>query len=127
MKKTFLIAIFLSFFCIVNIAWGEMDVQKITKLAKSGDAEAQNNLGFRLYKGQGVPKNYAEAMKWFRRAADEGFAEAQFNLGTMYYNGEGVLQNYTEAMKWYNKAADQRLPIAQYILDAERRYCCLFR
>ena len=106
MKKTFLITIFLLLFCIVNLSWAEMDVQKITKLANSGDTEAQNNLGYRYYSGQGVSKNYAEAIKWFRMAANQGFAEAQFNLGTMYYNGEGVLQNYTEAMKWYKKAAD---------------------
>jgi hypothetical protein len=43
MKKTFLTAIFLSLFCIANFSWSEMDVRKFTKLAKGGDAEAQNN------------------------------------------------------------------------------------
>ena len=26
------------------------------------------------YYGQGVPKNYAEAVKWFRKAAEQGYA-----------------------------------------------------
>ena len=32
-------------------------------------------------KGEGVPQNHAEAVKWFRRAADQGNAEAQENRG----------------------------------------------
>jgi len=30
-------------------------------------------------KGQGVPQDYAEALKWYRKAAEQGFAEAQYN------------------------------------------------
>ena len=57
--------------------------------------------------GQGVPQNYAEAVKWYRLAADQGNATAQFNLALMYANGQGVPQNYAEAVKWYRLAADQ--------------------
>ena len=41
MKKTALIAIFLSFFCLMNLSCSENDFQKNTRLAKSGDGEAQ--------------------------------------------------------------------------------------
>ena len=51
--------------------------------------------------------NYAEAVKWYRIAAEQGDADAQFNLGLLYNNGDGVTQNYTEAAKWYHKAAEQ--------------------
>ena len=34
--------------------------------------------------GQGVPQDYAEAVKWYRMAADQGNADAQSNLGFMY-------------------------------------------
>ena len=54
--------------------------------------------------GQGVPQNHAEAVKWFRLAADQGNANAQFNLGLMYANGQGVPQNYVIAHMWYNLA-----------------------
>ena len=32
-------------------------------------------------KGQGVPQDYAEAVKWYRLAAEQGNADAQYNLG----------------------------------------------
>ena len=57
--------------------------------------------------GEGVPENDAEAVKWYRKAADQGYAKAQSNLGVMYDNGEGVPENDAEAVKWYRKAADQ--------------------
>jgi TPR repeat protein len=51
--------------------------------------------------------NYAEAAKWYRRAAEQGDAEGQRNLGVMYGNGKGVPQDYIEAYKWSNLAAAQ--------------------
>jgi TPR repeat protein len=126
MRKTILIAIYLSFICFVNLAWGETDVQKLTELAKSGDTEAQFNLGVMYYKGQGVRQNYTEAMKLFRKAADHGnteaqnylggHAEAQNYLGVMYYEGQGVSENYPEAIQWFRKAAYKRHAEAQFNL-----------
>jgi uncharacterized protein len=63
-----------------------------------------------------VPQNYAEAVEWYRKAADRGFAKAQSNLGFMYENGRGVSQNYAEAIKWWRKAAEQGLASAQHNL-----------
>ena len=34
--------------------------------------------------GEGVPEDDAEAVRWFRLAADQGDARAQGNLGAMY-------------------------------------------
>lgn len=45
------------------------------------------------FEGKGVHKDYVEAAKWFRRAANQGRAEAQQNLGGMYSRGQGVPQN----------------------------------
>ena len=73
----------------------------IRPLADQGNADAQNNLGFMYLQGQGVPKNGAEAAKWFRLAADQGYASAQYNLGVLFGSGLGVPQNYGEATKWY--------------------------
>jgi TPR repeat protein len=58
--------------------------------------------------GRGVPQDYAEAVKWFRKAADQGMARAQSDLGFMYADGQGVPQDFAEAVKWFRKAADQR-------------------
>jgi uncharacterized protein len=56
-------------------------------------------------KGQGVPQDYAAAVKWYRLAADQGNAVAQINLGFMYEQGQGVPQDYVQAHKWYNLGA----------------------
>jgi TPR repeat protein len=75
--------------------------------AEQGDASGQSNLGVRYELGQGVPQDYAEAAKWYRRAAEQGNANGQYNLGLMYDNGKGVPQDYAEAAKWYRLAAEQ--------------------
>jgi TPR repeat protein len=41
-----------------------------------------------------VPQDYAEAVKWYRKAADQGNAVAQYDLGVMYDKGQGVPQNF---------------------------------
>ena len=56
---------------------------------------------------RGVPQDDAEAVKWYRLAAEQGYAEAQSNLGVMYNNGRGVPQDDAEAVKWYRLAAEQ--------------------
>ncbi len=80
--------------------------------ADQGDAIAESNLGIMYAKGQGVPKDYAEAAKWFRLAADQGDA-AQSNLGAMYANGHGVPQDYVQAHMWLNVAASGYLAHAE--------------
>ena len=72
-----------------------------------GNAEAQNDVGFSYYTGQGVSQDYAEAVRWYRLAADQGLAEAQYNLGLMYDLGQGVPRDNAEAARWYRLAADQ--------------------
>jgi len=66
--------------------------------------------------GQGVPQDHAEALKWYRRAAEQGDAAAQYNLGQMYRTGQGVPQDHAEALKWYRRAAEQGDADAQHNL-----------
>ena len=49
---------------------------EITKKAEKGDAEAQFNLGEMFRMGIGVARNDAEAVKWYRRAAEQKHAIA---------------------------------------------------
>ena len=59
---------------------------------------------------------YAEAVKYFRRAAELGNRDAQNYLGVLYQGGLGVGQSWDEAAKWYRKAADQGDQYGQYNL-----------
>ncbi|MBQ7503255.1 sel1 repeat family protein [bacterium] len=77
------------------------------RLAEQGDAEAQKNLAVRYHKGDGVPRDLTEAVKWYRKAAEQGNADAQNLLGWCYQFGESVPQDYGEAVKWYRQSADQ--------------------
>ena len=92
--------------------------------AEKGDALAQCVLGemydpsirSNLNQSKIVPQDYADAVKWYRSAAEQGCAEAQFNLGNCYEFGKGVTNDDTEAAKWYRKAAEQNNAQAQYYL-----------
>ena len=48
--------------------------------AERGDAEAQNAVGFMLYRGDGVAADRLQAQLWFERAAAQGNARARRNL-----------------------------------------------
>lgn len=66
--------------------------------------------GFDAYNG----KNYAEALKWWERAAQLGEPAAQYNLGYMYHAGEGTDKNENKAFYWYRKSAEGGHPSGQY-------------
>ena len=66
-------------------------------------AKEQYELGKTFYDDE----DYAEAVKWYRRAANKGNAEAQNDLGLCYYYGEGVEEDETEAVRWFWDAAMQ--------------------
>jgi TPR repeat protein len=91
-------------------------MREIQPLAEQGNVSAQLNLGLMYAKGQGVPKDGAEAVKWYRLAAKQGKANAQFNLGVIYANGYGVPEDDTEAVKWYRLSAKHGNAEAQHNL-----------
>ena len=66
--------------------------------------------------GKGVQQDYAEAAKWYRKAANQGDIGSQYNLGRMYRDGLGVPQNWEEAVKLYRKGADQGDAYSQHSL-----------
>jgi TPR repeat protein len=50
-----------------------------TPLAKQGDADAQNNLGFMYGNGQGLPQDYIRAHMWWNIASSNGYDNARRN------------------------------------------------
>ena len=55
--------------------------------------------------GKGVPQDDAEAVRWYRKAAEQGDADAQNNLGMHYLEGRGVPQDNVQAYMWLSLAA----------------------
>ena len=72
-----------------------------------------------------MPQDDAEAVKWFRKAAEQGDASAQYNLGVMYEFSRGVPQDAVQAYAWLNIAAAQGSESAngrkQYIAESITR------
>lgn len=83
-------------------------------LAKQGDTNAQYHLGnfysqrvfadgtYTLPSGRtlrGRKPKFAEAVRWYRAAADKFHAAAQYELGSMYNLGRGVPRDEFEASR----------------------------
>lgn len=91
--------------------------------ADGGCAMAQYELGRRYELGDGVPQDYAEAARWYHKAAEKGsqyyYAE---KLGEVYKKGLGVEKDYDEAIKWCHKAVVESLGIGKTIMNLAEVY-----
>ncbi len=69
------------------------------------------------YNGRnGVEKDYAQAVSFYRQAAELGYAKGECSLGYMYASAKGVEKDYRDAILWFRKAADQEYAEGQYNL-----------
>ena len=81
-------------------------------LAQAGIAPAQVGLG-RIYGvGLGVPRDDAEAIKWYRLAAEQGDPDGMNSLAYKYRYSDPPLQNTEQALVWFRRAADLEYPSA---------------
>ena len=64
---------------------------------------AQYSLGFMYVNGE----DDAQALIWFRKAAEQGDARSQALLGGMYHQGQGVPRDDVQAYAWFSLAAAQ--------------------
>jgi TPR repeat protein len=106
MKRILFISICLSLFSCLALA----ETEDVLQMNPSVSAEDQVRLGDFHFE----TKNYAEAIKWYKKAAEQDNATAQNNIGQLYKDGLGVSQDYAEAMKWLLKAAAQGEDRAQF-------------
>ena len=67
---------------------------------------AQDALGDCYSSGKNIKDN-AEAVKWYRKAAEQGLSSAQISLGLCYHAGRGVPRSESDAVYWLRKAAEQ--------------------
>jgi len=71
---------------LLALVVGVCAIEGCVSRERSGDAGAQNHLGYMYAQGQGVSRDYQKAVKRFRQAAEQGNAQAQHNLGVAYYD-----------------------------------------
>lgn len=90
--------------------------RELKKLAQKGSTRAQYYLGVMYMDGKGVKQDNAEAIKWFKLAAEQSHAASQNNLGVIYYIHE---KNELEAIKWFRMAAQNGSPEAQVVLGTK--------
>jgi TPR repeat protein len=81
-----------------------------------GTPDHEDALARAYYEGNGVPRDYKQAAKWFLNAANQGLARSQYQLAIMYGRGEGVNKDHTKAVEWFLKAAKQGYVPAQFEL-----------
>ena len=91
-----------------------MNKKKFSDL-KSRTLESMLRIGRCYETGDGVGKDLAEAVKWYRMAAEQGLAEAAFELSKCYTFGFGVRKNRVTAGKWLRKAAEQGHVTAMFL------------
>lgn len=89
----------------------------VDKTMVSLSVEAMCEKGDDYYYGRrGVPKDYQQAVSWYRKAAEAGNAEGMDKLGWMYKHGWGVALDYQQAVGWYRKAAEAANPWGMFHL-----------
>lgn len=81
--------------------------QESLEKTKSGDPNANYDIGERYYDGRGVPLDYRMAAEWFAKAAKLGHTKAKTNLGLMYLVGRGVRKDRQLASQYLADAAKQ--------------------
>lgn len=101
------------YFMLSSISWAG-ELENIIAAAQKGDAEAQTELGYMYYYGDGAPRNYDKALEWYNKAAAQNYVYAQYNLGLIYDRGEGVMPDAVTAFSWYKKAAANGWAQAQH-------------
>ncbi|MCR4666546.1 MAG: sel1 repeat family protein [Desulfovibrio sp.] len=77
------------------------------RAAEEGDGSAANRLGVWYEKGKnGLAKNAAKAVFWYRKGASRGNIYAMHNLGDCYLHHVGVPFDARLAFAWYRKTAE---------------------
>lgn len=82
-------------------------IEEMTRLAQSGNAEFQYNLGRCYDRGLKVKQDYKQALYWYEKAAAQGHDKAANNLGCLYLDGKGTAQDFDKALYWFELSAQK--------------------
>ena len=70
MMKKFFAAIILIMLAS-PVMYAAEDLKSLKSKAELGDPDAMNKIGVIYHNGQGVKRNYAEAMSWYKKASEQ--------------------------------------------------------
>ena len=96
-----------------TLASSAADFRQTKVQAEKGDPVAQLSLADFYREGVVVERDYAEALRWARKAADQNDSLAQYLVAGFYSEGWGVEKTESESLKWLLKAAYNGLNMAQ--------------
>ena len=65
-------------------------LKQLLPLVEPSDAGAQLLLGRMYDKGEGVPKDFIEASRWYRKAAEQGHVVAQSHLAAIFQGDHSI-------------------------------------
>ena len=68
---------------------------------KEAKVKAAYNIAVLYYNGDGVSKDFRQAVKWMRLAAEVGLPQAQNKMGVMHYTGKGAHKNLKKEGAFY--------------------------
>jgi TPR repeat protein len=83
---------------------------------EGGHGESMFAVGVAFMTGEGVEKDFKQAVKWFEKAIDEkNVIRAVLNLSKMYYEGYGVEKNVEKAIEILQKFSSKNEICKQYL------------
>lgn len=85
-------------------------------MAADRSARARYLLGDLYAKGQGVPADDGNALRWYREAAEMGDAAAQYQVGRFLAQGRAGPRDPEAAVDWFERAAKRGHAQAQLAL-----------
>lgn len=84
-----------------------------SKVISIADTQLEN--WFQTGEKYGSAKNWDEAAKWYRKAAEQNYAPAQNMLGFCYDTGWGVPQDFFEAVNGIAQPPSKNMPMLNII------------
>ena len=90
----------------------------LIRRAEKGHLDAQHNVGACYATGDwDGPKDEAEAVKWYTRAAESGHGESQYDLAFMLLLGEGTKKDVEKGLWWMEQAVRNGYTYAARVLS----------
>lgn len=96
-----------------NDAASSTPIIDLERKAVGGDAYSQYRLGVICQNGEGVEKDLAKALYWYKKAAAQNYLPAVNIMGWTYQKGLGVEIDLKKAVAFYRKAGDRGFAPAQ--------------